>query len=73
MFSDLYDLLYVKKINAKKHKITFYGKFSKNISSTNTISKLLDLLDKKKLLKYKYKIKIKKKYSNPIRYGGRFN
>ena len=52
MFSDLYDLLYVKKINAKKHKITFYGKFSKNISSTNTISKLLDLLDKKKLLKY---------------------
>ena len=49
MFSDLYDLLYVKKINAKKHKITFYGKFSKNISSTNTISKLLNLLDKKNL------------------------
>ena len=49
MFSDLYDLLYVKKINAKKHKITFYGKFSKNISSINTISKLLNLLDKKNL------------------------
>ena len=32
MFSDLYDLLYVKKINAKKHRITFYGKFSKNIN-----------------------------------------
>ena len=70
MFSDLYDLLYVKKINAKKHKITFYGKFSKNISSTNTISKLLDLLDKKKLLKYKYKIKIKKNIPTQSGMGG---
>ena len=70
MFSDLYDLLYVKKINAKKHKITFYGKFSKNISSTNTISKLLDILEKKKLLKYKYKIKIKKNIPTQSGMGG---
>ena len=34
---------------AKKHKIFFKGKFSKGIKSKNTISNLLQIIDKKKL------------------------
>ena len=32
-FINLYDLIKIKKIKSKKHKIRFNGKFSKNISS----------------------------------------
>ena len=42
-----------KKINKKKHKVVFYGQFSKNISNKNTISSLLKLLDKQNFLKKK--------------------
>ena len=52
-FIDLYDLIFIKKINSLKHQVSFYGKFSKNIKSKNTISKLLDILDKNKLLNNK--------------------
>ena len=52
-FIDLYDDIFIKKINANKHKISFYGKFSKNISKENTITRLLNILEKKKLLKNK--------------------
>ena len=57
----LYDEIKIKKINNKNHEIKFYGKFSKGIKNNNTISKLLKILDKKKLLnnqKYLFKIKI---------------
>ena len=50
-FASLHDEIFIKKIKSKKHKITFTGKFSKNISKENTISKLLKILEKKKLLK----------------------
>ena len=45
---------YLKAIKSKKHNVHFTGKFSKGISKENTVSKLLEILDKKKLLiKYK--------------------
>ena len=50
-FIDLYDLIKIKKIKSKNHKIKFYGKFSKNINSNNTVSKLLRILDEKNMIK----------------------
>ena len=44
-FLDLYDLIYLKRINKKDHQVFFKGKFSKKIDKTNTITKLLKLLD----------------------------
>ena len=48
-FLYLYDEIHIKKINAKKHKIIFYGNFSKKISKNNTISNLLKILDQQML------------------------
>ena len=60
-FRDLHDEISIQKINKKKHKVFFYGRFSKNIPNNNTISKLLELLDRQNFLKNKkYLIKIKK-------------
>ena len=39
-FVDLHDLIYIKKIKSNNHKISFYGKFSKNIKKENTVHKL---------------------------------
>ena len=57
-FIDLHDLIYLKLTNTKNHRVSFQGKFSKGIRKKNTISTLLRLLDKKKLLNNK-KLKIK--------------
>ena len=60
-FVSLYDVIIVKKVKAAKNIISFNGKFSKNISKNNTILKLLNILEKKKLLNnQKFKIKINK-------------
>ena len=60
-FIDLHDEISIQQINKKKHKVFFYGRFSKNIPNKNTISKLLELLDIQNFLKNKkYLIKIKK-------------
>ena len=59
-FIELYDLILIKKIKSKNHRIIFDGKFSKNIDSTNTVSKLLKVLEKKRLINQKYSIKITK-------------
>ncbi len=60
-FIDLHDEISIQQINKKKHKVFFYGRFSKNIPNNNTISKLLELLDRQNFLKNKkYLIKIKK-------------
>ena len=50
-FIEFSDEIKIKKIYEKKHKISFLGKFSKGIEKKNTITKLLNLLDKKKLIK----------------------
>ena len=67
----LYDEIFIKEIKSEKHIILFSGKFSKNIGKNNTISNILDLLEKKKLLKNKkFQIKIKKKIPNEAGLGG---
>tara|TARA_B100000530_G_C15884509_1_gene458831 strand:- start:74 stop:922 length:849 start_codon:yes stop_codon:yes gene_type:complete len=70
-FLDLYDLILIKKIKSKNHKIRFIGQFSKNINKSNTISKLLNLLDKKKLLKdIKFEIIVQKNIPSKAGLGG---
>ena len=70
-FVDLYDLIMIKKINLNKHIISFEGKFGENIGKENTVSKLLKLLEKKKLLKnMKFRIKINKRIPNKSGLGG---
>ena len=70
-FLSLSDEIFIKEINNKKHIIEFIGNFSKNIGKINTISKLLKILDKKKILKdKKYEIKIKKNIPSKAGLGG---
>ncbi len=67
-FVSLHDDIEIKQIKSTHHNIFFYGKFSKKISTNNTVSKLLNLLDKRKLLKNKkFKININKRV--PIKSG----
>ena len=47
VFVSLHDEILIEKINSNKHKISFTGKFSKNIGKNNTVSKLLNILDEK--------------------------
>ena len=70
-FLRLYDEIKIKKINSRNHEIKFFGKFSKGVKKNNTISKLLKILDKKKLLNnQKYLIKIKKNIPQKAGLGG---
>jgi 4-diphosphocytidyl-2-C-methyl-D-erythritol kinase len=70
-FAKLSDTIYIRLIKSKKHIILFQGKFSKNISKNNTISKLLRVLDKKKLLNNnKFKIKVIKNIPQKSGMGG---
>ncbi len=71
VFIGLSDLIQIQEINSKSHKVIFKGKFNKGISKKNTVFKLLNLLDKKKLLhKKKYKIVIKKNIPQKSGMGG---
>ena len=70
-FINFYDLIYIREIKAFKHKIKFLGKFSKNIRNNNTVNRLLNLLDRKKLLKgKKFEIKIIKNIPQKSGMGG---
>ena len=70
-FIELHDVIKIRLINSKKHNISFHGKFSKNISSNNTVSNLLKILDKRKLLNNKkFKISIKKQIPSRAGLGG---
>ena len=70
-FISLHDEIFIKKINSKKHNIIFTGKFSRNISKDNTISKLLEILENKDLLKNKkFNILVNKKIPNRAGLGG---
>ncbi len=69
-FLDLYDEIWIKKIESKNHQIRFIGKFSKGIKSKNTISSLLENIDKRKLLKNKYQIIVKKNIPSKAGLGG---
>jgi len=70
-FIDLHDSITLRESNIKQHKINFFGKFSKNISKINTISKLLKILDNKKLLNNKkFEIKVIKNIPQKAGMGG---
>ena len=70
-FIDLHDLIYLKLTDNKNHKVSFSGIFSKKISKTNTVSKLLKLLDQKKLLgNKKFDIEIVKNIPQKSGMGG---
>ena len=70
-FIDLHDSITLRESNTKRHKINFFGKFSKNISKINTISKLLKILDNKKLLNNKkFEIKVIKNIPQKAGMGG---
>ena len=70
-FIDLHDLIHIKKTDKKKHKVTFKGKFRKNIRKINTVTNLLKLLDKKNLLNnQKFEITIIKKIPQEAGMGG---
>lgn len=70
-FIDLHDLISIQNIKSNNHKISFYGKFSKNIKRENTVQKLLNLLDRSNLLKNKkFKISIKKNIPQEAGLGG---
>ena len=70
-FVRLSDEIKIKKICKKKHKIFFLGKFSKGINKDNTVAKLLNLLEKKKLIKNtKFQINITKNIPKKSGMGG---
>ena len=70
-FIKLYDSITIKKIKSKKHKITFNGRFSKNINKDNTVVKLFNILEDQKLLKnQRFQIKIKKNIPQEAGLGG---
>lgn len=70
-FIDLHDKIKIKQTRGKKHHIVFYGKFSKKIPKKNTITKLFNILDHKKLLNdKKYLVKIYKKIPQRSGLGG---
>ena len=70
-FVNLHDLISIKKINSKKHKINFKGKFSKGIGKKNTISYLLEILEKRKILKNKkFQINVYKRVPSKAGLGG---
>ena len=70
-FVTLHDVILIKKIQSKKHIISFKGKFSKNISKKNTISELFKFLEKEKLLtSSKFEIKVSKYIPSKSGLGG---
>ena len=70
-FINLYDLIYIKRINAQNHYVQFEGKYSKNIFKNNTVNNLLKILDKNNFLKgNKFHIKIIKNIPQKSGMGG---
>lgn len=61
-FCDLYDTLTISQIKNKRDQIFFFGKFSNGINNkSNTITKVINLFRKEKLLKEQvFKIKVQK-------------
>ncbi|MDA7582843.1 4-(cytidine 5'-diphospho)-2-C-methyl-D-erythritol kinase [Candidatus Pelagibacter sp.] len=70
-FIELHDLINLKQISKKNHKVIFKGRFSKNIGKINTVTRLLKLLDKKNLLNNKkFEIKTVKNIPQESGMGG---
>ena len=70
-FLDLHDRILIKQIKNKNHKIIFRGLFKKNVKKRNTISRLLEILEKKKFLQNsKFEIIVKKDIPSKAGLGG---
>ena len=70
-FVDLHDQIFIKRTNNKNHIVKFSGDFSNKVPKINTVSNLLNILDKKKKLKNnKYSILIKKNIPQEAGLGG---
>ena len=70
-FVDLHDQILIKRTNNKNHIVKFSGDFSNKVPKINTVSNLLNILDKKKKLKNnKYSILIKKNIPQEAGLGG---
>jgi 4-diphosphocytidyl-2-C-methyl-D-erythritol kinase len=70
-FIDLHDLIYLKQISTKNHKVLFKGRYSKNINKRNTVTSLLKILDKKNFLNNKkFQITIIKNIPQEAGMGG---
>ena len=71
-FCDLYDVISISKINTSKDRISFSGKFYKGIDEkVNTVTKVLELLREKNLIKNQsFKISIKKNIPHGSGLGG---
>ena len=70
-FINLYDLIYIRQIKAKNHKIQFRGKYSHHIFKNNTVNHLLKIIDKNNYLKgKKFEIKIIKNIPQKSGMGG---
>ena len=67
---NLADEIKINEVDSKNHKVIFIGKFSKGIPKVNTITKLLKLMDKEKLLQKKYEFLIKKNIPQQSGMGG---
>jgi 4-diphosphocytidyl-2-C-methyl-D-erythritol kinase len=70
-FCNLYDIISISKSKSLKDEIKFSGQFKKGITNINTVSKLLNLLRKKKILNNNFfKINIKKNIPHGSGLGG---
>ena len=70
-FVQLHDQILIKRTNNKNHIVKFSGHFSNKVPKVNTVSNLLNILDKKKKLKnHKYSILIKKNIPQKAGLGG---
>ena len=71
-FCDLHDVISISKTKSLKDKISFSGKFKKGINKkSNTITKILSLLRRAKLLeKQAFKVNIKKNIPHGSGLGG---
>ena len=71
-FCNLHDIISISKIKSSKDKISFSGKFKKGINKRlNTITKILNLLRRSKLLENQtFKINIKKNIPHGSGLGG---
>ena len=70
-FIELHDLILIKIAKSNKHKISFNGRFSKDIKKDNTVDNLLKILDDKNLLNNKkFQINVKKNIPQEAGLGG---
>ena len=71
-FCDLHDIIFIHKIKGTRDIINFYGKFSRGINKkSNTITKVLELLRKRKFFKKEvFNIRIQKNIPHGSGLGG---